>query len=69
MKKLKEIRLKNNYSFGKMSSLLGISKTQYWQIEHNQRKLYYDMAVKIANIFNTTPDEIFYNDVKTRIKN
>ena len=36
----------------------------YWQIENDKRRLTYDMAMKIANFFKTTPDEIFYEDFK-----
>ena len=45
-----------------MAKELNISKTYYWQIEHNQRRLSYDMAIKIANIFSKKPDEIFYHE-------
>ena len=47
-----------------MADTLKISKSFYWQIENDKRRLTYDMAVKIANIFKTTPDEIFYKDFK-----
>ena len=45
-----------------MADILGISKAFYYQIENMDRKLTYDMAIKIANIFNTKPDAIFYDD-------
>ena len=64
MKLLKEYRIKNKLSHKAMADLLGISKTFYWQIENNKRRLSYERAIKIAKIFNMTPDEIFYNDVK-----
>ena len=32
-----------------MASMLGISQGFYWQIEHKKRRLYYEMAVKIAD--------------------
>ncbi len=58
--KLKKIREKNKYSYEDMANMLSISKCFYWQIEHKKRRLYYDMAKKIANIFNLKPDDIFY---------
>ena len=60
MNKLESRRNEYNYSCDKMANMLGISKTYYWQIEKEKRRLTYDMAVKIANIFNTTPDDLFY---------
>ena len=36
----------------------------YCQIENGQRRLSYQMAVKIAKIFNLKPDDIFYNTFK-----
>lgn len=64
MKTLKEYRLKQNYNCQDMAKILKISKTFYWQIENRKRRLSYDMAIKIASIFDTTPDNLFYNDVK-----
>lgn len=63
MKTLRNYRIKYNYSYQNMADMLQISKTFYWQIEHKKRRLSYDMAIKIANIFKTTPDKIFYNDI------
>ena len=41
---------------------LGISIPFYSQIENRQRRLTYDMAVRIASIFKQKPDKIFYED-------
>lgn len=68
MENLKKLRLERQYSFNYMAKELNISKTYYWQIEHNQRRLSYDMAIKIANIFNKKPDEIFYQEFQEKIK-
>lgn len=62
--KLKKLRLKNKYTSKYMSDILGISKPFYSQIENGRRRLSYDMAVKIANIFKMKPDDIFYEDHK-----
>ena len=64
MKKLTEIRKKNKYSYQYMANMLGISKPFYWQIENNKRRLSYIMAIRISEIFNMKPDELFYDDLK-----
>lgn len=64
MEVLKSYRIKNNLSYQDMGNLLGISKTFYWQIENNKRRLSYERAIKIARIFKTTPDELFYKEMK-----
>lgn len=66
MKTLKELREKQNYSCQFMANKLNISKTFYWQIENDKRRLSYDIAIKIANVFNTKPDNIFYEDFKSK---
>lgn len=60
MNTLKQLRKKNKLTHQTMADTLHISKSYYWQIENNRRRLTYDMAVRIAKIFKTTPDYIFY---------
>jgi putative transcriptional regulator len=60
--KLKQLRLKNNLTTQDMAYKLNISKTYYWQIENNKRKLSYEMSIKIGNIFKKKQDNIFYED-------
>ena len=67
MKKLKELRKAKKLTHQMMANSLNISKPFYWQIENNKRRLSYDMAVKIADILNTKPDEIFYQEFKNKI--
>jgi putative transcriptional regulator len=66
MKKLKELRKAKKLTHQMMANSLNISKPFYWQIENNKRRLSYDMAVKIADILNTKPDEIFYQEFKNK---
>ena len=66
MKELKHLRIQNKLTCKDMALKLNISKPFYWQIENNQRRLTYDMAVKIAKVFNTTPDKIFFNEFKNK---
>lgn len=57
--KLKEIREKNNLTYQQVAELIGITKPYYWQIENGKRGLSYELAVKIAAVYKTTPDDIF----------
>ncbi len=59
---LKHLREQKGFSYDQMANLLGISKSYYWQIEHKNRRLYYDMAKKIAAIFGLKPDDLFYEE-------
>lgn len=58
--KLTKLRKLKKYTYEDMADKLGISKCFYWQIEHKKRRLYYDMAMRIATIFNLKPDDIFF---------
>ena len=62
MEKLKKLRIKYGYTIAYMAELVGVSPTYYWQIENKKRRLYYEIALRIAKIFNLKPDDIFYND-------
>jgi putative transcriptional regulator len=62
MNKLKELRTKNKLTNQDMANILNISKVFYWQIENKKRVLTYQIAIKIAGIFNSKPDDIFYNE-------
>ena len=66
MSTLKQLRRKNKLTHQTMADTLNISKSYYWQLENGKRRLTYDMAIKIARIFKTTPDYIFYIDYKKR---
>jgi len=66
--KLKEIRLKHNYSSKYMADKIGISKPYYSQIETGKRNLSYDMAIKIAKIFKLKPDFLFYDEYIGEVK-
>ena len=62
MNKLKELRIKFVYTYQDMADKLKISKPYYFQLENNKRRLYYQKAVEIAEIFNLKPDDIFYKE-------
>ncbi len=63
-RKLKELRKKKGFTSQDMAERLGISKPFYSQIENQMRKLSYDMAIRIANVFGKKPDQIFLVDHK-----
>ena len=68
MNELKTCRMKHKYTCKIMAEKLGVSKPFYWQIENNKRRLSYEMAIKIANIFGLKPDDIFYDELKNKVK-
>lgn len=53
-------RKKSNLTIYDMAQKLDITAVHYYLIENNKRKLYYDMAIRIASIFNMKPDNLFY---------
>ena len=57
--KLRYIRKMNNYSVDEMAHKLGICKGYYSLIENGKRRLYYDLAVNIAKVFDLKPDDLF----------
>ena len=67
--KLKEIRYRNNYTAKEVSEKVGISKAFYCQIENRKRRLSYELAIKIAKVFNVKPDYLFYDDTLSSIEN
>lgn len=69
MNKLREMRLKKKIASKDMADKLGISVAFYSQIENKNRRLTYDMAVNIANIFKCKPDYIFYEEYKKEFEN
>ena len=62
--KLQNLRKENNMSYESVAKEVGICKSYYWQLENGNRRLYYDLAVKIAKVFQKKPDDIFYEDYK-----
>lgn len=60
IEKLKKLREERKLSRKEIANLLGISQSYYSKIESGQKRLFYDTAIKIANIFKTKPDKIFY---------
>lgn len=59
MNNLKKIRKEKGYTIYDMAKKLNITPSYYSQLENKKRRLFYDMAFKISNIFNMKPDSIF----------
>lgn len=68
MNELRNLRVKNKYTCKDMADKLNISKPFYWQLENNKRRLSYEMAIRIASVFDTTPDKIFYKEFKIKVE-
>lgn len=66
MNKLKVERIKNKLTHQEMALRLGLSKSYYWQLENRKRNLSYAMAVRISNIFKLKPDDLFYDEFKSK---
>lgn len=62
LNKLIKIRKTSKLTTKDMANKLGISKSMYNYIELGEKRLSYDMAIKIANLFDLSPDELFYCD-------
>jgi len=58
--KLKSIRKKKGFTQRYMAEKLNITISFYSQLESKKKRLYYDTAIKIADIFNMRPDQLFY---------
>lgn len=56
---LKQIREENQMTIQEIANEIGISKGYYSMIENGKRGLSYNLAVKIAQVFNMKPDDIF----------
>ncbi len=61
---LENLRKEQGLSHQDMADKIGICKSYYWHLEHNNRRIYYDTAKKIAAIFDLKPDDIFYDSIK-----
>lgn len=62
--KLQNLRKEKNMSYEYVAKKVGICKAYYWQIENGNRRVYYDLALKIAKVFKLKPDDIFYDYYK-----
>ncbi len=66
--KLINYRKENNIKMGQMAKKLNISDTFYLLMEKGNRKINYEMAVKIAKVLNTKPDALLFDDQVRKLK-
>jgi putative transcriptional regulator len=64
--RLKEVREKSEKTLQQVADELGVTKPYFWQIENGKRGLSYELAVKIAAVFDMKPDDIFLPDELTK---
>lgn len=55
-------RKNSKISLDTLSKDIGVSKSYLSSIETGNRRLSYDLAVKIAKYFKKTPDQLFLQD-------
>ena len=64
LNKLREMRKKAGLNTTEVAEIIGISQSMYSYIEIGRERLSYDIAVKLSELFKSSPDELFYNDFK-----
>ena len=62
LNKLRQERQKKGWTIKYVATLMEISPSMYGYIENGGKRLSYDMAVKLADLFKMTPDELFIED-------
>ncbi len=62
--KLQNLRKSLGLSYETVAKEVGICKAYYWQIENGNRRVYYDLALRIARVFKLKPDDLFYEYYK-----
>ena len=65
---LTKLRKQNHLSMADIANQLDISTAYYCQLETKKKRLSYEMAIRIANVFHLTPDDIFFDDEKESLK-
>ena len=55
-KRLKELRIENNYSQYEIANLIGIAQVTYSHYELGRRSISMQILVKIAKIYNVSTD-------------
>ncbi len=67
--KIREYRKKAGWTIKEVGEKLGISRAMYGHIENGEKRLSYGVAVKLADLYGVTPDELFYEEYKEFFKN
>ena len=61
--RLREIRMENSMTLKELGMRLGKSKQYMSELERGNIRLTYDMALRIAQVFDTTPDGLFLSSM------
>jgi len=64
--RLKHIREEHTKTLQEVAEEVGSTKPYYWQIEKGEKVLSYELAVKIASVFEMKPDDIFLPEELTK---
>lgn len=65
---LKQNRLNAGLTMEDIAHKVNISKSYYSLIENGKRRINYELALKIANVFGVKPDSIFLKFESTKSK-
>ena len=68
IEQLKKVREQSKLTAAEVAEKVGITKGYYSMIENGKRGLSYTIAVKIADVFDMKPDEIFFEHEFTNEK-
>ena len=61
--KFRELRKKKGVNLDTVAKELNVSKAYVSMVETGKRSLDYQMAINMAKIFDSTPDELFLDDM------
>lgn len=61
--KFRELRKKRGINLGVIADELHVSKAYVSMVETGKRSLDYKMAIQMARILKSKPDELFYDDM------
>lgn len=61
--KFRDLRKKKGINLEKIAKELNVSKAYISMVETGKRSLDYLMAINMAKMFATTPDELFLDDL------
>ncbi len=63
LSKFRDLRKKRGINLETIARELNVSKAYVSMVETGKRSLDYQMAINMAKYFNSTPDELFLDDM------
>lgn len=61
--KFRELRKQQGINLGMVAKQLNVSKAYISMVETGRRSLDYEMAISMAKMLKSHPDELFYEDM------